>query len=97
VTLPTGEIKDAFEEIGQELLDSGVLNTEERAKVGKWTLAMGFAVAQGDTEAVKNYRVSLGAMLGIAEVRAAAASEKAAIKMANVALDILVKVALAAI
>ena len=90
-------LKPDIEAIGKELIASGVLNQEERTKVGKWTLAMGMALAQGDVAAIGNYRVALSTMLGVAELRAAQAFEKAALRMADLALGILVKVALAAI
>lgn len=90
-------LKPDIEAIGKELIASGVLNQEERTKVGKWTLAMGLALASGDSVAVGNYKTSLSTMLGVAELRAAQASEKAALRMADLALGILTKVALAAL
>ena len=90
-------LKDAFSEVGDELLSSGVLNDDERASVVKWTTAMGVAYAMGEAQKVRNYKAALEGMLGVAELRAAAASEKAALRLANLALEILVKVAIAAV
>ena len=90
-------LKPEVEAIGKELLASGVLTAEEREKVAKAVFAMGVALASGDTVAVGNYKVALSAWIGIAELRAAQAAEKAALRMADLALGIIAKVALAAI
>lgn len=97
MSLDLDALKPEVEAIGKELLASGVLNQEERTKVGKWTLAMSLALAQGDTVAIGNYKTALSTMLGVAEIRAAQASEKAALKMADLALSVITKIALAAI
>lgn len=89
--------KPDIEAIGKELVSSGVLNSTEREQVAKWTLAMGIALTTGDTVAVGNYKTALSTMLGVAELRAAQASEKAALKMADLALGVIAKIALAAI
>jgi hypothetical protein len=90
-------LKPEVEAIGKELIASGVLNQDERTKVGKWTLAMGMALATGDAVAIGNYKTALSTMLGVAELRAAQASEKAALRMADLALSVVVKIALAAL
>ena len=97
MSLDLDSLKPEVEAIGKELISSGVLNQEERTKVGKWTLAMGLALSTGDVVAVGNYKTALSTMLGVAELRAAQASEKAALRMADLALGVVVKIALAAI
>lgn len=97
MTLDLDSLKPEVEAIGKELVASGVLTKEEREKVAKYSAGMAVALATGDTVAVGNYRVALSTMLGVAEVRAAQASEKAALKMADLALGVIAKIALAAI
>ena len=91
------ELADAFAEIGDELLSTELLTPSEREKVAAWTAGMGLALTMGEAQKVKNYRASLGAMLGVVELRAAAASEKALLRVANLGLEILTKLALAAL
>ena len=97
MSLDLDSLRPDVEAIGKELIASGVLTKDEQAKVLKATFAMGVALANGDSVAVGNYKTSLSTWLGIAELRAAQASEKAALKMADLALGVIVKVALAAL
>ena len=95
--LDLDSLRPDVEAIGKELIASGVLTKDEQAKVLKATFAMGVALASGDSVAVGNYKTALSTWLGIAELRAAQASEKAALKMADLALGVIVKIALAAL
>lgn len=97
MSLDLDSLRPDVEAIGKELIASGVLTKEEREKVGKAVFAMGVALANGDVVAVGNYRTALSTWVGVAEVRAVQASEKAALRMADIALGILTKVVLAAI
>lgn len=83
--------------IGRELGVSTALTKEEREKVISWTTAMGLAFAAGDAEKVRNYQTALSAMLGVAALRGATSAERALVKLGDLGLSILTKIALAAI
>ena len=97
MTDPIEEVKSGIVDIGRTLAGEASLTSAEKQNIVKWTEALVIALASGDHNAVENYRVSLSTMLGVAEVRGAQASEKAALKMADLALGVIVKVALAAL
>lgn len=97
MSLDLDSLRPDIEAIGKELLASGTLTPDERVKVSKVILGMAGAVASGDVVAVGNYKTALSTWLGVAELRAAQASEKAALRLADLALGVVVKVALAAI
>ena len=88
------DAKDAVVGIGEELVRSGTLNADERKKVEAAVAGIAVAMATGDAVAVGNYKTGLNTWLGVAEVRAAQASERAALRLASLGLDLAVKVAL---
>lgn len=95
MTDPLDDLKAGLITIGKELAKDASLSAKERENVLKWTEAMALAFVAGDANQVENYRVSLNTMLGVAEVRAAQASEKALLRMGQLGLDLAIKVGIA--
>ena len=91
------ELTEGIVSIGKELASSEVLTPDERAQMVAWTAALGVAIAKREHLKAENYRIALSTMFGVAEVRAARASEKALLKMADLALSTLVKIGIAAL
>ena len=105
--LDTAAIKDGLTEIGKELAGSSFLTPDEKQKVRGWTEGMALAVIRAQAsegqdrkdalEEAAAYRKSFSTLLGVLELRAAGATEKALWKSVDLAVGVAVKAILFAL
>lgn len=93
---PKEEVLAELDAVLAGLKESATLTPTERVNVAKWGAALAQAALTGDEAQAKNYATSLDTMLGVAILRAANAGEKALLRIGNIAINALLKVALAA-